>query len=66
MEKPLNVKLPEDIIRKLKIHCAERNLTIQVVVDCAITTYLERYNNLRDYGTASSFCRTSGGKTPAG
>lgn len=66
MDRALNVKLPENTIIKLKMHCAERQLTIQTVTDCAITTYLERYENLRDYGTQHNTSTMALRRAPGG
>lgn len=44
MKKPFATSIEEDIIKKLKIHCAANELKINEAVEKAIATYLEKEN----------------------
>lgn len=71
MKKPLNVRLPIDVINRFKIACIENEHTIEWGVESALERFLEKHETLktyRKYGTEYNptdvaLRRTTGGET---
>lgn len=43
---PVHTRICQDLYRRLKMHCAERGLTTQVVIGQSIVMYLDKYDKL--------------------